>query len=208
MTVQEERQRKSLWSRETYWHLLVLLGVIALSVFIFINRESLGRLETYKDLGYFGIFLIDLLSSASIVIPLPGAFAVYLGGSFLNPFIVALVAGVAEPLGELTGYAAGYGGRTFMERNEMYIRLEGWMQRRGSLTIFIVSVIPNFLFDIVGFAAGALRFPVWKFLLVCWAGKTIKSLGFALLGYYSLDLLIQIFRIFPWLDLVSIPGVA
>lgn len=208
LTVQGGRRQKPFWSWGAYWHILVLLGVIALVGFLFLNRERLGRLETYQDLGYLGIFLVTLLSSASIVIPFPGAFAVYLGGSFLNPFIVALVAGVAEPLGELTGYAAGYGGRTFVERNENYVRLEKWMQRRGALTLFVLSVVPNFFFDIAGFAAGALRFPVWKFLLVCWVGKTIKSLGFALLGYYSLDLLIQIFHTFPWLILVSVPGIA
>jgi membrane protein DedA with SNARE-associated domain len=50
-----------------------------------------------------------------------------------------------------------------------------------------MAVIPNPLFDIGGMAAGALRFPVWKFLAAATAGKVIKNIGFALAGFYGLE---------------------
>jgi membrane protein DedA with SNARE-associated domain len=97
------------------------------------------------------------------------------------------VAGIAEPLGELTGYGAGYAGRAVIRKNEVYLRMVSWMRRHGSLTIFVRSAVTNVLFDLAGIAAGALRFPLWKFLLFCWAGKTIKSFYVAMLGYWGIE---------------------
>jgi len=39
----------------------------------------------------------------------------------------------------------------------------------------------------VGIAAGALRFPVWKFLLFCWLGRTILYISIALFGAWGLE---------------------
>ena len=88
--------------------------------------------------------------------------------------LTALVAGVAEGVGELTGYFLGYSGHTIMGRRRFYQRLEAWMGRRGWLVLFLVSLVPNPVFDVVGVAAGALRYPIWRFLVVVWAGKIIK----------------------------------
>ena len=108
--------------------------------------------------------------------------------SVLNPLLVGLVAGVAEPIGELTGYMAGYGGSAAIEDRQRFEQLKGWMQRRGFLTILVLSAIPNPLFDVAGIAAGVLHFPVPKFLLACWLGKTIKAIAIAYLGSLSLRL--------------------
>ena len=184
------------WGRREYLHLSVLFGVIALSVFLYLIRRDLGSLINYRKYGYLGVFLTTFLSSASIVLPLPGALAVILGGSFLNPFVVALIAGVAEPLGEMTGYLAGYGSRDLLRNRRGYQQVEDWMSKHGGLTIFVFSLIPNPFFDVMGAAAGALRYPVWKFLLFCWMGKTIKSLGFAILGSMGIGWVIRLLH--PW----------
>jgi uncharacterized membrane protein YdjX (TVP38/TMEM64 family) len=42
---------------------------------------------------------------------------------------------------------------------------------------------------LAGLAAGALRFPVWQFLLACWPGKTIKTVAVAYLGAGSVTVL-------------------
>jgi membrane protein DedA with SNARE-associated domain len=116
-------------------------------------------------------------------------------GSVLNPWIVGIVGGVGQALGEMTGYMAGYSGQTWIDENRIYNRLARWMQRHGMLTVFVTSVIPNPLFDLGGMAAGALRFPVWKFLIACTAGKVIKNIAFAMAGYYGLEAL---YRLLGW----------
>lgn len=44
--------------------------------------------------------------------------------------------------------------------------LEGGMERYGVGVILFLSIIPNPVFDFMGIAAGALRCPLKKFLLV------------------------------------------
>jgi membrane protein DedA with SNARE-associated domain len=44
------------------------------------------------------------------------------------------------------------------------------------------------LFDLAGIAAGVLHYPVWRFLLICFIGKSIKGLALALAGAQWLEL--------------------
>jgi uncharacterized membrane protein YdjX (TVP38/TMEM64 family) len=69
--------------------------------------------------------------------------------------------------------------------------MERWMKRRGSIVIFVLAFVPNPLFDLAGAAAGALRYPIWKFLLVCFLGKTPKSILVAFAGAWTLDWVLE-----------------
>ena len=173
------------------WRLLIVLGVIGLSVLIFALRDSFAAWATF---GYSGIFLVSLLSSATIILPAPSLALVFAMGSALPPLLVGLAAGAGEALGELTGYAAGVGGRAVIEDQEIYKRLSQWMERRGDITVFALSVIPNPIFDLAGIAAGTLRFPLWRFLFFCWVGKTIKTVAVAWAGSQSVTIIEHILR--------------
>jgi len=159
---------------------VILLVILAGMLSAVLLRDRLGDTQdVVEQIGYPIIALLSFVGSASIFIPVPGILAVCWGGMLLSVPLVALVAGTAEALGELTGYAAGFGGRGLTGDRSLYKRLEVWMARRGTVVLFLLSVIPNPVFDIAGVAAGALRYPVWKFLMVVWMGKCIKSLGIA-----------------------------
>jgi membrane protein DedA with SNARE-associated domain len=132
------------------------------------------------------VFLVGLVSNATVVLPVPGLAVSSVMGSVYSPWMVGLVGGVGQALGELTGYMAGYSGQTLVDENPTYDRLTRWMQRHGILTVFVLALIPNPVFDLGGIAAGALRFPVWKFLASCAAGKVLKNIIFALAGYYGI----------------------
>ncbi len=161
---------------------LSLLLAVGITAAVFAFGRQLARFATY---GYLGVFLITLVGNATIILPVPGLLAVYAGGAVLNPFMVSLVAGVGQSLGELTGYLAGYGGGGVIENRAYYAKVQGWMQRRGFVTIVVLAAIPNPVFDVAGICAGALHMPVSKFLLACWLGKTAKALAVALLGLAS-----------------------
>ena len=164
-----------------------LFAVLVITAGLFIFRDRLGDLETYKNYGYLGAFMVSLLTSATIVLPLPGVAVVFALGALLNPIIVGLAGGIGGGLGELTGYMAGYGGRGAIENRKLYNRMEQWMRRRGSITIFVLALVPNPFFDLAGFTAGALRFPLWKFLIMCFLGKIPRFVGIAIAGACSID---------------------
>ena len=163
--------------------LTVAVVLVALGAALYF-RDRLQELEEY---GYAAVFLVGLVGDATVVLPLPGLAFIFVMGGIFSPWIVGIAGGVGQTLGELTGYMAGYSGQTLVDENPIYDRLTRWMQRYGALTIFVLAVIPTPLFDLGGLAAGALRFPVWKFLTSCVTGKVIKSIAVAMAGYYGIE---------------------
>lgn len=175
--------RTSGFYRAKPFRFFVVAFVVGLSACIFLFRDRFAELAA---IGYPGIFLVSLLGNATVVLPAPSLALVFVMGGALPPLAVGLAAGIGEALGELTGYAAGYGGRAVIEDGERYRRLAAWMQKAGGPTIFVLSLIPNPFFDLAGIAAGTLRYPVWRFLLCCWLGKTIKTCLVAWAGARSI----------------------
>ena len=162
----------------------VLVVTIAVSVFIIINYRQIGN--EYIGYGYAGAFIVALVSSASLVLPVPGlAIIAAIGGApGFNPVLVGLIAAVGSTIGELTGYGLGFGGRIALEKVPKYDIIVGWMRKWGSATIFVLSLIPNPVFDVAGIAAGALKFPLWKFLFWGFLGRIPKTIMYAYFGVW------------------------
>ena len=136
---------------------------------------------------------LRLLAIPAMVFPVPGLISVCGASVFLSPLLIGLLAGVGETIGEVSGYAIGYGGGTVVERRRFYPRLKRWMDTRGTLVIFLVSIIPNPVFDVVGIAAGGVRYPFTRFMAIVLVGKTIKGVMVAYTCYYGVTLL-------PWVE--------
>jgi membrane protein YqaA with SNARE-associated domain len=168
--------------------LTVVIVIAALGASLYF-RDHIQELQQY---GYAAVFIVGLVSNATLILPVPGLAVSSVMGGVFNPWIVGIVGGVSQALGELTGYMAGYSGHTWVETNQTYERVDRWMRRYGALTIFVMAVIPNPVFDVGGIIAGAMRFPVWKFLVPCTAGKVIKNIGFALIGFYGTEALFKL----------------
>lgn len=168
--------------------LTVIVVVVALGAALYFR----DRIQELKQYGYAAVFLVGLVSNATLILPVPGLAVSSVMGGVLNPWVVGVVGGVSQALGELTGYMAGYSGQTWVDENRTYDRLVHWIQRYGVPVIFVLAVVPNPVFDVGGVIAGALRFPLWKFLASCTAGKVIKNLLFALAGYYGIEALFRI----------------
>ena len=132
-----------------------------------------------------------------MVLPVPALVSVCAVSLVANPVFVGLLGGLGEAVGELTGYAVGFGGRGVVERRGFYDKAEDWMARRGTLVLFLVSLIPNPIFDVVGIAAGATRFPLTRFFVTVWVGKSLKGVMVAYGCYYWLRMLL---RVLPWLS--------
>jgi membrane protein YqaA with SNARE-associated domain len=183
-------RRKPFWRvLQRLWRPAAGLAIaIAISILVFYLGD---RVQNFARYGYPGIFVISLLGNATVILPAPSLAIVSVAGSVLNPYLVGLFAGAGSALGELTGYLAGYSGQAAVPDTEQYNRIVNWMRRYGLWVIFVLSVIPNPLFDLAGIAAGALKVPVHRFLLVCWLGKTIKTTVFALGGSALLATLLK-----------------
>ncbi len=161
--------------------------LILFSVLLFNNRDQIQQLGHY---GYPGIFLISLLSNATIIFPVPGVLITSAMGAVFNPFWVAVTAGCGAAIGEISGYLAGAAGQFVVEDKDWYDRIMNAMRKYGGWIILVLAFIPNPLFDLAGVAAGVLRIPLWKFLLFCGIGKILKMLlfsysGFTIMNYFA-----------------------
>jgi membrane protein YqaA with SNARE-associated domain len=171
---------------------VIVTLIILLSYAVF--RLSL-HLEGFEQYGYLGAFLVAFISSITIIFPIPGIIvivAIAVNPDF-NWALVAVAAALGGALGESTAYLAGYGGVVVIapEQSIWYKRAENWMRRYGSATIFAFSLtwLP---FDIVGIAAGALRFPFWKFLMATIAGRLPRTLLECYLAYLGWGILSRV----------------
>ncbi len=157
---------------------------ITVTTLVAINREQI-RFEFFRDFGYLGVFLMALIGSTTVLLPIPHLAFTFTMGAVLTPVLVGLCAGFGDSLGELWGFVAGYAVEDLVDKWKVYPMIAGWVTKYGPIVIFLMGVVPMPLFDMAGMAAGASRMPVWKFYLATWLGKTIKAIVVAWAGSHG-----------------------
>lgn len=189
------------WSRRNFLSIFIFVSVFAITIALFIFQD---KLRSLGDLGYLGVFIVSLAANATIVLPMPSLVIILPLATVLNPLLVGLVAAIAGSLGEMTAYLVGYSGRGIWENNETYQKAVAWLKKWGIWVVFIVSATPLPI-DIMGIAAGNLRFPAWQYFVACLPGKIIKYLMLAYAAYWGWEKMINdpVFR-----ENATIAGVA
>jgi membrane protein YqaA with SNARE-associated domain len=160
---------------------LFLLLMTAGSIWLSFNPEWVLR---FRGLGYGGAFVVNMIASASIFLPVPGLLLAMAMGTALNPYLLGIVSGLGSAVGELSGYAAGASGRTLILSGGKThpARIEYYTRRYGPWAIFVIAALPIPIFDAAGVVAGAIRMPLWVFFMATAAGKIIKYIVAILLG--------------------------
>jgi membrane protein DedA with SNARE-associated domain len=163
---------------------------IVLSVFIIQHRSYLYEMAHG---GYLGCFFVNVLADGTFVLPGFGMVLTFTLGGILNPAIVGAVAGIGEAVGAIGAYLTGYAGRgLFHDRNSgLYLRFSSMIDRHGSKAIFVVSALLSPIFYPFAVLLGTLRFGLVRFFLATWAGRTVKSMIIAYLGYFGLRSVLQ-----------------
>lgn len=161
-------------SKRSAIRVILSLGALgamsAAFLFIPIPWESVGAW------GYLGVAIVVFVATASFILPIPYLLIVWRahvdGG--LDPWLLAGTSGVAASLGELTGYVVGVSGRDLIARGKWFDKANHWMLKYGFWCVALFAFVPNPFFDAIGFAAGVMRYSVWKFMLACFIGKAMK----------------------------------
>ncbi len=182
------------WIQLGIW--TVVLGSMAVGLLMWFG----GYLHI-TDAGYPAIFYLNLIGSATIILPLPGSLAACIAAESslgFNLILIGVIGSAGATLGEITAYLAGYAGQSVVSNLKWYERVHDLMERRGGITIFIVSVIPTPFFDLAGIAAGALGYSFRKFMTYVFLGKTIRLVLMAYACRQGIDWLRTIYELnFP-----------
>lgn len=170
---------------ESFWFRIGIFAFcLILLLFVFDNRQYFGQ---FRKLGYLGIFLINILGSSTVFLPLPSIISVFVSGSVWNPVWVGIVSGVGNAVGELVGYFLGFGGRGIYDhltngQQKVIHYVEKWFKKGGFFVILISAMIPLPIFDLVGITAGLMNYPVAKFIIATVLGRIIRNIIIAWSG--------------------------
>lgn len=172
--------------KKLYYLLLFVLGIILfLPVFYQINHRE------FRSLGLVGVFLLNLIGSATIFLPAPAFLSVGISATTTNPLLVALVAALGGAIGEGTTFLFGYtSNKVFDLEKHKFLRnfKKNIFDRWGVAVILIFAFIPNPLFDGIGMVAGVSKYPIKRFLTLTFIGRLFR---YIVIGYVSSYLVLK-----------------
>jgi len=193
-------------------------GIVVACILLVYHWEYVLRFQRY---GYLGLFLMALASGYSIPLPVPYMVFTFTLGGVLEPLLVGVATGAGLGAGGTLLYLTGRGGRRFfphfdisdpadeayssrwnrfLRRIKMH-RIMHFAHRRGTLAVFVLSVLPNPFFTPMAISMGTMRFRLIKFSFACWAGQTVKTIGIAYCGYLGLGSFLR------WMGLFNMPNI-
>lgn len=142
------------------------------------------------------IVYVAFVTVEVIVAPIPGLMLYAPGGVVFGGFVGGLLALIGNVLG--AGIACGITrsiGSTWLTRlfpQESLEKAQSELDRRGGWLIFLLRVNPLTSSDLVSYAAGFTRIPVWKVMFA-------TMLGMAPLCFAQAWLAENLFVAYPWL---------
>ena len=150
-----------------------------------------------ETLGYLGLFLVNLVSTSTILFPLPGYILIFIFGGILNPWLVALFSAFGSALGEGVSYGIGRGGGYFFKKKQekYFLRAKEWFSKNRGFAIIVIFAATPLPFDVVGIVGGTLNYNFKKFLLATFIGKLIASLILSFGGLYGIKWILDVFNL-------------
>ena len=151
--------------------------------------------------GYFGVFFISLIGTMSIIVPIPYTLVILwlsMRGA-MNPLLLTIAGGIGSGIGEFSGYALGYYGRTMIskKRQRKMSYMVKVLNRYGSIVIFLFALTP-LPDDLLFVPLGILRYSFIKAFIPCFLGKLLMCGILAFGGQLYYDALLMIFGEMAW----------
>jgi len=151
--------------------------------------------------GYFGVFFISFIGTMSIIVPIPYTLVILWLGmkGTMNPLLLAIAGGSGSAIGEFSGYALGYYGRTIIskKRQRKMNYMVRVLNRYGPIVIFLFALTP-LPDDLLFIPLGILRYSFIKAFIPCFLGKLLMCGILAYGGQLYYDILRSIFGEMTW----------
>ncbi|MDF2802834.1 MAG: DedA family protein [Anaerocolumna sp.] len=161
-----------------------------------------GYFQAYGIIAIFIIVFLEYLNlpgfPAGIILPLAGIFAKQGNISFLQAFLLSVLAGL---FGSLLLYFLGrLGGEIFLDKYLLKFpkhrpaieKTMKYISEKGCLGIFLAKQIPM-IRTIISIPAGVLKFQIMKYTIYSTLGIALWNLVFMGAGYYLGDVVFKMF---------------
>jgi membrane protein DedA with SNARE-associated domain len=158
-----------------------------------------------SQFGYFGVFIISLIGTMAIVIPIPYTVVIlYLSMEGWDPLLLTISGGLGSTIGEFAGYLLGYYGRRIISaerqrKMDYLLRLFGkWSP--AAIFIFALTPLPD---DLLFIPLGILRYNPLKAFVPAFAGKLLMCYILASFGKVYGDALSVLFGNEGWIGAIA-----
>jgi membrane protein YqaA with SNARE-associated domain len=162
-------------------HVFLFLSSLLIIFLTFYFRDEFLRLGSF---GLLGIFIVNIIGSATLFLPAPGFASVIAGGIVFSPLLVAVVAALGSAIGDMVGYVLGKSGKeVFLKKDSFwYSIIKEIFHKFGFVLIVFFSFIPNPFFDAIGIVAGLFSYNPIRFFAYVLIGRFLRNLMLAYLG--------------------------
>lgn len=156
-----------------------ILGIISgaitiatMMVPLFIYKDFKDFTDTAQSIGYVGYFFANYLGFGVYLLPL-------LVKTF-NPILLIVIGGFGLAIDEFFAWYAGHVSEEFKypkRFQRFHHKIYLFVERYGLLATFILGVppLPGPVYAISGFAAGHFKIPFYKFFLVNFSSRIIRT---------------------------------
>lgn len=154
--------------------------------------------------GYSGVFLVSLLGTMAIIVPLPYTLVILLlGMENWDPILLTVAGGLGSATGEFAGYLLGYYGRRIVsaERQRKMDYLLRLFGRWNPLAIFVFALTP-LPDDLLFIPLGVLRYSPVKAFIPALAGKLLMCYVLASFGQVYGGILTALFGDESWIGAI------
>ena len=145
------------------------------------------------SLGVFGLFLVSIVDSSFVPLPIPGITDIMLvlmaARHTVNWFLLILISSVGSAIGGYLSYQVGQrGGMAFLEKRvppRIFKLVREWMERHAILSVALPAILPPPMpLSPFVLAAGALKMARNKFLAAFIISRTARHAIAVGLGLY------------------------
>lgn len=179
----------------------IIIVAVALLVSYFAVFGKIDVMQSIYPLileyGLLGLFLGAIIANATLFLVVPVDLIVFGLGGIYTPFVLAVVVGLGAAIGELSAYLVGVGGNKALKHlsQKESLRMElikDYLKNYGMLFVCIGAFTP-FPFDLIGIAAGLIRYSIPKFFVAALIGKFFRYFVIAYAGMLGISLIKSFF---------------
>lgn len=151
-----------------------------------------GFVHIIMSLGLVGLFLVSVVDSSFVPLPIPGItdlMLIFYAAQHQNPYLLVGVATAASALGGWLSYRVGQsGGMEFIEKRTpkaIFQRVSRWMESHSILAVALPAILPPPMpLSPFVLAAGALKMSLRKFMIAFSISRFVRHTVAVLLGIF------------------------
>ena len=155
-----------------------------------LSGHSSQFVRLVMSFGIFGLFLVSIVDSSFIPLPIPGITDVMLvlyAAQHADPWLLVLAATAGSALGGWFSYhVGGKGGMAFIEKRtpkRIFKRVTRWMESHAILAVALPAVLPPPMpLSPFVLAAGALKMSLRTFMISFTVSRCLRHIAAVLIG--------------------------